>query len=126
MGVQTGNAGKWKTPHHQAKQLEALQPGDQGIWVTCARHQEMKASREVMMLFSEVCHFHFYDGIDGADGEKYAEKIYGIKGKEESDDEDEDDVEAAIQKQVAALNAQGTKEEEDAVFTPMKMNIDCV
>lgn len=53
--------------------------------------------------------------------------MYGIKAKEEeSDDEDGDDVEAMIQKQVAALNAQGTKHEEDAVFTPMKMNIDCV
>lgn len=52
--VQTGNAGKWKTTHQQAKQIDGLQPGDQGIWVTCARHQEMKASKEVMMLFSEV------------------------------------------------------------------------
>ncbi|KAK5653539.1 hypothetical protein OQA88_8798 [Cercophora sp. LCS_1] len=107
----TGNAGKWKTPHHQAKQLDALQPGDQGIWVTCARHQEMKASKEVINLFTE-----------------YAEKLYGIKEKEPESD-DEDDLEAAIQKEVAALNASAkgkADDSEDSVFTPMKMNIDCV
>jgi len=53
----TGNGGKWKTAHHQAKQLDFLQSGDQGIWVTCARHQELKASREISMLFSDVLSF---------------------------------------------------------------------
>jgi len=40
----TGNDGKWLTPHQQANKAMARdslpQPGDQGIWVTCARHQE--------------------------------------------------------------------------------------
>jgi len=35
-----------------------LQPGDTGIWITCARHQEAKAAREVAVLFAEVCFFH--------------------------------------------------------------------
>lgn len=56
---QTGNAGKWKTPHQQTKMAQhaeaTVQPGDEGIWVTCARHQEGKAAREVGVLFSEVC-----------------------------------------------------------------------
>ncbi len=30
------------------------QPGDTGIWVTCARHQENKAAREIGVLFAEV------------------------------------------------------------------------
>jgi hypothetical protein len=57
-GNQTGNAGKWKTPHQQAKVLSqeaTLQPGDTGIWITCARHQESKAAREIEVLFAEVC-----------------------------------------------------------------------
>jgi hypothetical protein len=33
----------------------APQPGDTGIWVTCARHQEGKAAREIGVLFAEVC-----------------------------------------------------------------------
>lgn len=52
--LKAGNAGKWKTPHHQAKQLDLLQPGDKGIWVTCARQQEAKATREIIMVFAEV------------------------------------------------------------------------
>ncbi|KAL2115012.1 hypothetical protein VTJ04DRAFT_10675 [Mycothermus thermophilus] len=100
----TGNAGKWKTPHQLAKlqqhQDATLQPGDAGIWVTCARHQEGKAMREVEVLFSE-----------------YAEKLYGIKSVHDShsendnnndngsdeDEEVEEDLEAAIRKEVAAL-----------------------
>jgi hypothetical protein len=59
--LQTGNAGKWKTPHQLAKAAlhpdaaaAGVQPGDSGIWVTCARHQEAKAAREVGVLFDEV------------------------------------------------------------------------
>ncbi len=60
---QTGNANKWKTPHQQSKLARVasgegtIQPGDTGIWVTCARHQEGKAAREVGVLFAEVCLF---------------------------------------------------------------------
>ncbi len=35
----------------------AILPGDTGVWVTCARHQEGKAAREVGVLFAEVCGF---------------------------------------------------------------------
>lgn len=54
----TGNSGKWKTTHQQAKMAimkdSVPQPGDTGIWVTCARHQELKAGREVIELFNQV------------------------------------------------------------------------
>lgn len=57
--MQTGNAGKWRTTHQELKaalqQDATVQPGDTGVWVTCARHQEAKAAREVGVLFSEVC-----------------------------------------------------------------------
>jgi len=59
--VQTGNAGKWKTPHQLAKiaalEYNTVNPGDQGVWVTCARQREVKASREIQILFAEVCVF---------------------------------------------------------------------
>ncbi|KAK0648778.1 hypothetical protein B0T16DRAFT_456234 [Cercophora newfieldiana] len=107
----TGNAGKWKTPHHSGKPLDLLQPGDQGIWVTCARHKEAKAAREVSMLFSQ-----------------YLEKMYGIKGKggADSDEDDVEDIEAAIQKEVAAMNSKDKGEDEDRYFTSVKMNVDCL
>ncbi|KAK0724775.1 hypothetical protein B0H67DRAFT_114040 [Lasiosphaeris hirsuta] len=108
----TGNAGKWKTAHQQAKQAGTLQAGDQGIWVTCARHQEAKASREISLVFSE-----------------YAEKLYGImdKGDTDSNDGDIDDLEASIQKEVDALKAKGKADGgEERIFTPMTMNVDCL
>ncbi|KAL2024800.1 hypothetical protein VTK56DRAFT_5621 [Thermocarpiscus australiensis] len=118
----TGNAGKWKTPHQQAKaamqQEGSLQPGDTGIWVSCARRQEAKAAGEIGVLFAE-----------------YAEKMYGIKSVHdaEDDDGDADDIEAAIQKEVAALKASGRTSggggggvEDGHSLTPIKMNVDCL
>ncbi|KAL2163690.1 hypothetical protein VTH06DRAFT_5748 [Thermothelomyces fergusii] len=130
----TGNGGKWKTPHQQAKELSQdahPQPGDTGIWITCARHQEAKAAREIEVLFSE-----------------YAEKMYGVKsvhdtqpagdgGGSEGGSED-DDIEAAIRKEVAALNAKPSvaaatsrpgetgNSINDNRMTPLKMNVDCL
>ncbi|KAH6649640.1 hypothetical protein F5144DRAFT_588304 [Chaetomium tenue] len=120
----TGNAGKWKTSHQQAKVLAQdshLQPGDTGVWVTCARHQEAKAAREIGVLFSE-----------------YAENLYDIKSVHDAkpsdgdDDGAEDDIEAAIAREVAALTAKptptsgGTSAEEPNRMTPLKMNVDCL
>ncbi|KAK3346250.1 hypothetical protein B0T25DRAFT_462261 [Lasiosphaeria hispida] len=108
----TGNAGKWKTAHQQTKQAGNLQAGDQGIWVTCARHQEAKASREINLVFSE-----------------YAEKLYGIKdkGDSDSDDGDVDDLEASIKKEVDALKTKGKADSgEERIFTPMTLNVDCL
>ncbi|KAK0611161.1 hypothetical protein B0T14DRAFT_571081 [Immersiella caudata] len=107
----TGNSGKWKTPHHQGKQLDLIQPGDQGIWVTCARHKEAKALREVSQLFSQ-----------------YLEKMYGIKEMEdaEPEDGDVDDIEAAVQKEVATLSYKDKGDDEHRHFTAVKMNVDCL
>ncbi|KAL2268149.1 hypothetical protein VTJ83DRAFT_2995 [Remersonia thermophila] len=136
----TGNAGKWKTPHQLAKmqlhQDANLQPGDTGIWVTCARHQEGKAAREIEVLFSE-----------------YAEKMYGIKsvhdpapgggGGEGKDDDGDalggggaDDLEAAIRAEVAALTSKpssaatgsssSSSSKDPNRLTPLKMNVDCL
>jgi tRNA acetyltransferase TAN1 len=58
---------------------------------------------------------------------QYLEKMYGIKEKDtESEDGDVDDIEAAIQKEVAAIKADGKGDDEDRYFTPMKMNVDCL
>ncbi|KAJ4291526.1 hypothetical protein N0V88_006123 [Collariella sp. IMI 366227] len=123
----TGNAGKWKTPHQQTKMAQhaeaTVQPGDEGIWVTCARHQEGKAAREVGVLFSE-----------------YAEKLYNIKsihdapksaGDNGEEEEEEDDIETAIQKEIATLSAKSTPGTPNTPpqpnqMKPMKMNVDCL
>ncbi|KAK3305506.1 uncharacterized protein B0T15DRAFT_532526 [Chaetomium strumarium] len=122
----TGNAGKWKTSHQQAKlalnQDANLQPGDTGIWITCARHQERKAAREIGVLFAE-----------------YAAKMYGIgsvhdtqAGELRDGGEAEEDIEAAIQKEVAALTsgtsntAAGPNAGGANLMQPTKMNVDCL
>ncbi|KAK4136212.1 hypothetical protein BT67DRAFT_440358 [Trichocladium antarcticum] len=113
----TGNAGKWRTPHQEAKaglqQGHGVQPGDTGVWVTCARHQEGKAAREVGVLFAE-----------------YAEKMYGIKSVhdvERGEGDEADDIETAIRKEVAALNSSrdGTDGAANSL-TAVKMNVDCL
>ncbi|KAL2262336.1 hypothetical protein VTK26DRAFT_1678 [Humicola hyalothermophila] len=133
----TGNAGKWRTPHQELKaalqQDVTLQPGDTGIWISCARRQENKAAREIGVLFSE-----------------YAEKMYGIKsaheaavekgggnggGNDEDDDNDDDDIEASIKKEVAALTRKGSGAAASAAdggssagqnLRPIKLNVDCL
>ncbi|KAK0669743.1 hypothetical protein QBC41DRAFT_319164 [Cercophora samala] len=101
-----------KAANHQESSLQA---GEPGIWVTCARHQESKAAREIGVLFAE-----------------YADKMYGIKGvhdtekKEGEEDEDEDDIEAAIKKEVEALNANRKGTDGGHNMTPLKMNVDCL
>lgn len=120
---QTGSGGKWTTPN-QANKLalernSIPQIGDRGIWVTCARHQENKAAREVINLFEE-----------------YIETMYGIKPaskepKVEDDDDAELDIEAAIAKELGAMKEKKTadvqKQEDDkALLKAMKLNIDCL
>ncbi|KAK3348088.1 hypothetical protein B0H65DRAFT_462367 [Neurospora tetraspora] len=119
----TGSGGKWTTPN-QANKLalernSIPQIGDRGIWVTCARHQENKAAREVINLFEE-----------------YIETMYGIKPaskepKVEDDDDAELDIEAAIAKELGAMKEKKTadvqKQEDDkALLKAMKLNIDCL
>lgn len=63
---------------------------------------------------------------------QYAEKIYGIKIEEPkaaaTAEEEEDDIEAAIQKEVDAMNntKKAPAENENQIFTLMKMNVDCL
>ncbi|KAK4179712.1 hypothetical protein QBC36DRAFT_63471 [Triangularia setosa] len=96
-------------------QESSLQAGEPGIWITCARHQESKAAREIGVLFAE-----------------YADKMYGIKGvhdaekKEGEEDEDEDDIEAAIKKEVEALNANRKGTDGGHNMTALRMNVDCL
>lgn len=64
---------------------------------------------------------------------QYAEKMYGIKGVHDTEedgedgDNDDDDIEAAIRREVAALTSKkriNTNNGHD--LTPLKMNVDCL
>lgn len=127
---QTGNAGKWTTPS-QANKLalernSVPQAGDRGIWVTCARHQENKAAREVINLFEEY--------IENMYGIKPASKEADAAAKNGSDGDggaEELDIAAAIAKELGEMKEKKTadvqKQEDDkALLKAMKLNIDCL
>ncbi|KAK8084531.1 hypothetical protein PG997_005802 [Apiospora hydei] len=114
-----GNFGKWQTPHQKAKMEtmrskgRTLDIGDVGFWVTCQRNKEVKALDEVVAMCDE-----------------YGEKLYGIKPMMEDDNgsEDEGDIEAAIQKEVAGIKKQASnsKSLDTSAFAPMRLSLDCL
>ncbi|KAL1887643.1 hypothetical protein Sste5346_010091 [Sporothrix stenoceras] len=125
-----GNNGKWSTPHQKVKTLQVergtVEPGDVGIWVTCARSMEGRAAREMMELF-----------------DKYAKKMYGISIPGEDDDEagdesgegasnsngeaksgDADDIEDLVQKEIASLKA--PPKNKNRHFREIRLNVECL
>ncbi|KAK3391602.1 hypothetical protein B0T20DRAFT_83670 [Sordaria brevicollis] len=125
-----GNGGKWTTPN-QANKLalernSVPQAGDRGIWVTCARHQENKAAREVINLFEEYIESMYC--IKPASKEADA----AAKNGDGDDNGAEDlDIAAAIAKELGEMKekkpADVQKQEDDkALLKAMKLNIDCL
>ncbi|KAF4637941.1 hypothetical protein G7Y89_g155 [Cudoniella acicularis] len=108
-----GSGGKWQTPHQKAKMAAfrgrgTIEPGDVGIWATCARNQEGRATTELRSLLYQC-----------------AERYYGIAPDPEEDDEAEDDldIEASIRKEAASM---GNKECRTKLFSPVRLDIECV
>ncbi|PVH89009.1 hypothetical protein DL98DRAFT_508842 [Cadophora sp. DSE1049] len=105
-----GSGGKWQTPHQKAKITSRgsgkIEPGDVGIWATCAKNMEGRATEELKVMFEEC-----------------AERFYGIKPGSGEDAEDEDNIEASIQKELAALD---DKSSTTKLFSPVHLDIPCV
>ncbi|KAH7369887.1 hypothetical protein BKA65DRAFT_7169 [Rhexocercosporidium sp. MPI-PUGE-AT-0058] len=105
-----GNGGKWQTPHQKAKIASRgsgkIEPGDIGIWATCARNMEGRATEELKVMLEEC-----------------AERFYGLKQESGEDGDDEDDIEASIQKELAALD---DKQSVTKLFSPVHLDIPCV
>ncbi|CAK7209037.1 hypothetical protein SCUCBS95973_000315 [Sporothrix curviconia] len=112
-----GNNGKWSTPHQKVKTLQiergSVEPGEVGIWVTCARSMEGRAAREMMELF-----------------DKYAKIMYGIPIPGEENDETDadgggaDEIEDLVQKEIASLKA--PPKSENPHFTRIRLNVECL
>ncbi|KAI1735163.1 hypothetical protein F4680DRAFT_453256 [Xylaria scruposa] len=110
-----GNQGKWMTPSHKAKlsaiKGRALEVGDMGFWVTCQRQKEMRAADEIL----SIC-------------EDYAQKLFGINtdaAADEDQDQEPEDIEDAIEKELAAMKKPASKPK-DGPFDLLRMNVDCV
>ncbi|KFX94739.1 hypothetical protein O988_06143 [Pseudogymnoascus sp. VKM F-3808] len=105
-----GSGGKWQTPHQKSKASTPrgggkIEPGDAGIWATCMKSKEGKATEELKSLF-----------------EHSAEKFYNITPGKEDEDEDED-IEASIRKEISGMAA--TKDA-PKMFQPVFLDVQCV
>ncbi|KAL3426209.1 THUMP domain-containing protein [Phlyctema vagabunda] len=108
-----GSGGKWQTPHQKIKMASfasrgsgRIEPGDAGIWATCARGQEGRATEELKAIFDDC-----------------AERFYGIAPAGEGIDEDEDDIEVSIEKEISSLTQ---KKGITKTFSPVHLDIICV
>ncbi|KAI1428932.1 hypothetical protein F5Y12DRAFT_710483 [Xylaria sp. FL1777] len=109
-----GSDGRWMTPNHKAKLAavkgRTLEVGDMGFWVTCQRHKEMRAADEIL----SIC-------------EEYGRKLFGVNSDatdEAAEDQEPEDIEVAIEKELAAIKSAGKAK--SSPFDLLKMNVDCV
>ena len=104
---------QWRVPKKGQSNYAppTVEPGDSGIWATCALGREVKSTAELRDLFEE-----------------YAKKLYGSPEEhsdgEYSNEDTEADIEAEIQKEVQGMKSKVTKKE--ALFQSVKMDIQCV
>jgi len=115
-----GSGGKWQTPHQKAKTESSgrggggkIEPGDSGIWVTCVKGKEGKATQELKVMFDEYAE-RFYKiapGIQAEDGEENGEDSI-------------DDIESSIQKEVVSMS--NDKNSRGKLFSPVFLNVACV
>ncbi|KAI1751108.1 hypothetical protein F4782DRAFT_506895 [Xylaria castorea] len=104
--------GKWMTPSHKEKLAairgRTLEVGDMGFWVTCQRQKEMRAADEIL----SIC-------------EDYGQKLFGIDSDAADEDQEPEDIEDAIEKELAAMKNPASKPK-DSHFDLLRMNVDCV
>ncbi|RKF82077.1 tRNA acetyltransferase TAN1 [Golovinomyces cichoracearum] len=91
-----------------------IKPGDKGIWATCARGMERKATKELEFMFNQ-----------------YAEILYGIDSFEFDSEpfDDNDDIETSIKNEIASLKATQASPlcgKEKKPFQSIPLNLQCV
>ncbi|KAF2658112.1 THUMP domain-containing protein [Lophiostoma macrostomum CBS 122681] len=100
----------WKMPRRDAAEARGIQPGDVGIWATCAMKKEGKSVAELKDLFQE-----------------YAAKLYGIGQSEVAADDgdsgdDAGDIEAEIKKEVDDIRRPSS----EPPFTSVRLDTQCL
>jgi tRNA acetyltransferase TAN1 len=106
---QGNKGGNWRTPHAAANMAAGvsglgIEAGDQGIWATCDMGREGKATTELKGIF-----------------ERYSAELYGGAGNEDEDNDEGDDVEAAIQKEIVGLK----KKSKQMLVKPVTIDAQC-
>ncbi|KAF1839803.1 hypothetical protein BDW02DRAFT_593668 [Decorospora gaudefroyi] len=101
---------KWDVHRRGGAESRAIQPGDAGIWATCAMKKEAKSVSDMRDLFQE-----------------YVAELYGTAGSSEmaadgDSDSDVGDIEAEIKKELADIRKPSTK----PLFTSLKLDTQCL
>jgi hypothetical protein len=133
--LQGGTNNKWQTPHQQTKAATPrnggkIEPGDMGIWASCMKGKEGKATEELKHLFDEV--IPSFPAIGHVTHNlQYAEKIYGVSSstlnsdtKDGESEEEEEDIEASIRKEMASFEE--SKKSQTKLFSPVFLDVQCV
>ncbi|KAJ4990749.1 THUMP domain-containing protein [Stagonosporopsis vannaccii] len=102
---------KWEMPRRGNAEARQINPGDVGIWATCAMKKEAPTVADLRDLF-----------------QGYAAKLYGEQaatGTTEADEDDSDvggDIEAEINKELADIRKPAVK----PLFTSVKLDTQCL
>ncbi|KAH3997903.1 hypothetical protein HBI70_077700 [Parastagonospora nodorum] len=101
---------QWDTGRKGVVEHRVIQPGDTGIWATCAMNKEAKSVADLRDLFQE-----------------YATKIYGPEqtngaAADAVSDTEEEDIEAEIKKELADIRKPIIK----PLFRPVKLDTQCL
>ncbi|KIH89108.1 thump domain containing protein [Sporothrix brasiliensis 5110] len=126
-----GNHGKWTTSHQKVKSLNvergSVEPGDVGIWVTCARNMESRAAREMIDLFDKQYAKNMYGipipGEEGAEtGTVSGEDV--SNGSNEAKSGGGDEIEDLVQREIASLRT--PSKNKSHYFTQIRLNVECL
>ena len=122
---------QWQMPKTKWSNAPGIEPGDEGIWVTCDLHMEGLCTVETRDFFNEVCWSRRsvlrQTKALGIDESQCAKSFYGDDTSnggdavEEGRDQASGDIEAEIEKEVQGI--QGSKKQ--ALFVPVKLDIAC-
>ncbi|KAH7085911.1 THUMP domain-containing protein [Paraphoma chrysanthemicola] len=101
---------KWDMPRRGGQDSRVIQPGDTGIWATCAMKKEAKSVSDLRDLFQQ-----------------YATKLYEpeqVDGEaaDEGSDAEGEDIEAEIRKELADIRKPSAK----PLFTSLKLDTQCL
>ncbi|KAF2734685.1 hypothetical protein EJ04DRAFT_602369 [Polyplosphaeria fusca] len=101
---------QWSMPRKEAADSRGIQPGDVGIWATCAMKKEAKSVAELRDLFQD-----------------YASQLYGTThgtgaARDDNADEQGADIEAEIQKELDDIRTPDA----DPLFTSVRLDTQCL
>ena len=112
---------QWRTPKKGYQTIAAsIEPGDAGIWATCAMGREGKSTADLRDLFDDYA-MKIYGDV-GSSAENLTN--HNSNGGDGDNDKDVHDIEASISTEINGIKSTTTKE--SALFQTVKIDMQCV